>query len=171
MFLLQGAGILCPKLFSLGETALLKGSSSRKTFVSVIPLTSSTGTEEVKKSKCPRACLLALLPETLGCRASPAAPAVYRNDPPTTLRLQQDSRPQFNLRTETWQEKVRPILNWALPVLGKWKSVWEVAERMRRALGNNIYQENLEWFGCFNWKRERLNHNLVQIYKISRRDW
>lgn len=47
--------------------------------------------------------------------------------------------------------------------------VWEVAEKMRRALGNNVYQQNLEWFGCSNWKRQTLNHNLVQIYKISRR--
>lgn len=136
------------------------------------------GNKQVEKIKCHRAHQLALLPEALGCRAAPVAPAAYRSDPPLTLWLHQGSRPQLILRewfkdleTESWQEKVRPLLNWAPSVLGKWERVWEVAERMSRALGNKLIGRIWTGLVCFNWKRERLNHNVVQICKISRRDW
>ena len=114
------------------------------------------GKKQAEKIKRPRARQLALLPEALGCGASPTAPAAYKSDPPLTLQLHQGSRPQLSLRewikglgTDSWQEKVRPLLNRAPPVLGKWERVWEVAERINRALGNNTYQENLELFGLF----------------------
>lgn len=54
--------------------------------------------ERAEKSKCPRACQLALLPEALGCRASPTVPAACKSDPPLTLRLCQVTRPQLRLR-------------------------------------------------------------------------
>jgi len=42
---------------------------------------------------------------------------------------------------------VRPLLDWAPPVLGKWERAWEAAES--RGLGDDTYQENLEWFHLF----------------------
>lgn len=51
MFLLQGAGIFHPKLFRLSEIALLIGSSSRKTFISVVALISTTGVERGREKQ------------------------------------------------------------------------------------------------------------------------
>lgn len=89
-----------PKIFQSQWNCISYGDLfQRNSYTScTVHLFHRNGKKQAEKIKCPRAHQLALLPEALGCRASPAALAAYKSDPPLTLWLHQGTRPQLILR-------------------------------------------------------------------------